>query len=75
LIETTVNADLVLFGNQKEIPFLAGVTFDYAQLAQGPMISDTVFNMDLNGTFFDAQDVEVPAFTPAAFNSKDLKGK
>lgn len=74
-IETTVDDDLKLYGNQIEIPYLAGVTFDYAQLGDGPKISDTQFNMNLNGTFFDAQDIEVPAFKPASFDSTDLKGK
>jgi hypothetical protein len=75
MIETTIDADLKLYGTQMEIPFLAGVTFDYAQQVQGPLVSDSFLNMDLNGTFFDAQNVQVPAIAPATFNSKDLKGK
>jgi hypothetical protein len=74
-IETTANADLKLYGNQIEIPYLAGVTFDFAQLGAGPKISDTQFNMNLNGTFFDAEDIVVPAEKPATFDSTDLKGK
>lgn len=29
-IDTTVDQDLALYGIQEEIPYLAGVTFDYA---------------------------------------------
>jgi len=31
-IDITVDQDLALYGIQEEIPYLAGVTFDYAQI-------------------------------------------
>jgi hypothetical protein len=31
--------------------------------------------MAFNGTFFDAQDVQTPSITPAAFNLRDPNGK
>ena len=30
MIDTTIDQDLALYGTQQEIPYLAGVTFDYA---------------------------------------------
>lgn len=54
LVDTTVDQDLAEYGIQQEIPYLAGVTFDYAQMAAGPKVSAGVFEMGVNGTFFDA---------------------
>ena len=54
LIDTTIDNDLKIYGSQQEIPFLSGVTADYAQLNGPQFTSDQVFQMGLNGTFFDA---------------------
>jgi hypothetical protein len=76
LVDTTLDQALATNGTQAVIPYLAGVTFDYAQMAGGPQISaDQVFSMVLNGTFFDAEDVKPSAYTPATWASRDPNGK
>jgi len=75
-ITGTIDQDLKLYGNQQVIPYLAGVTFDYAQMGKGIQVtSDGVATMGLNGTFFDAEDLKPSTFTPAAFALRDPKGK
>lgn len=73
-IDTTVDQDLALYGIQEEIPYLAGVTFDYGQIGGGKVINDYAV-MGFNGTFFDAQDVQTPSVSPVAFNLRDPNGK
>lgn len=75
LIDTTIDEDLKTYGNQQEIPFLSGVTADYAQLNGPTFTSDNVFQMGVNGTFFDAQDVQKPKVVPATFALRDASGK
>jgi hypothetical protein len=76
LVDQTLDMALATNGTQAVIPYLAGVTFDYAQMAGGPMISsDGVFSMVLNGTFFDAEDVKKSAYTPATWAPRDPTGK
>jgi len=76
IVETTIDQGLAVNGTQALIPYLAGVTFDYAQMSGGPQIStDSVFSMALNGTFFDAEAAKPSQYTPAAFNIRDPKGK
>ena len=75
-ISTTIDQDLKLYGSQQVIPYLAGVTFDYAQMGKGiEVTSDGVATMGLNGTFFDAEDLEPSTFKPATFALRDPKGK
>lgn len=75
-ITGTIDQDLKLYGTQQVIPYLAGVTFDYAQMGKGIQVtSDGVATMGLNGTFFDAEDLKPSTFTPAAFALRDPKGK
>ena len=76
-IEGTVDQDLALYGDQIVIPYLAGVTFDYAQMA-GPVVeADGTLEMTLNGTFFDADQAAPCPFPyfPAAFNVRNPAGK
>lgn len=76
IVDKTLDHALATNGTQAVIPYLAGVTFDFAQMAGGPQIStDQVFSMVLNGTFFDAEDVKPSAYTPATWSSRDPKGK
>jgi hypothetical protein len=64
-----------VYGSQEEIPYLGGVTADYAQIG-GPQFTDaSVFQMGVNGTFFDSNHLQAPSTTPAAFNIRDPKGK
>jgi len=74
-INTQVDQDLQIYGSQEEIPYLGGVTADYAQIG-GPQFTDAnIFQMGVNGTFFDSQHVKTPSMTPAAFTLHDPKGK
>jgi len=75
LINTTVDQDLQEYGNQAIIPYLAGVTFDYSQMGEGPKISETVFQGGLNGTFFDASHETKMAEGPVSFALHNPKGK
>jgi len=76
LVDKTIDMELAKDGTQALIPYLAGVTFDFAQMAGGPQIStDGVFSMVVNGTFFDAEDVKPSAYTPAAWSPRDPNGK
>lgn len=75
LIDTTLDEDLKIYGTQQEIPFLSGVTADYAQIGGPEFTTDSVFQMAVNGTFFDAQDVQTPAGTPASFPLRNANGK
>ena len=76
LVDKTIDMELAKDGTQAVIPYLAGVTFDFAQMAGGPQIStDGVFSMVVNGTFFDGEDVKPSAYTPAAWSPRDPKGK
>lgn len=52
LINEQLNQDLALYGTQQQIPFL-GFDIDYAQVGGPQFTSDKVFQMGLNGTFFD----------------------
>jgi len=57
------------------IPYLAGVTFDYSQMGEGPKITETVAQGALNGTFFDASHITQWAQAPAKFDLHDPQGK
>lgn len=58
IVDTTIDDDLAKYGTQAEIPYLAGVTFDYGELNGGFKVStDQVLSGALNGTFFDAEKV------------------
>lgn len=79
MINNDIDKDLQIYGTQQEIPFLSGVTADYAQIGNGPEFvqqgDKQVFRMGVNGTFFDASDVEAPATEPVPFTFRDPKGK
>jgi len=66
---------LKIYGTQEEIPYLAGLTADYAQVGGPEFTAQKIFQMGLNGTFFDAQQAEQPTTTPASFALRDPKGK
>jgi hypothetical protein len=71
IINGQVDDDLKIYGSQQEIPFLGGVTADYAQVG-GPQFTDSsIFQMGLNGTFFDKNNVKAPTGSPAAFTIHD----
>jgi len=74
-IDTTLNDDLKLYGSQEVIPFLAGVTADYAQVGGPQFTANNIFQMGVNGTFFDAKHPKMPAAPPATFALHDPKGK
>jgi len=70
------SSELSIYGTQAVIPFLAGVTIDYAQFNAGPKVTDDKwFAMDINGTFFDQDDITVSQFTPAVFPAYNADGK
>ena len=76
LITGTVDPDLAKYGNEIEIPYLAGVTFDYSQYNGGPKIStDKILAMTLNGTFFNAEKPAPSPHTPAPLPARKATGK
>lgn len=75
LINGQIDQDLALYGTQELIPFLGGVTADYAQVGGPQFTSQKVFQMGVNGTFFDANNVQKPAAPPATFALRDAQGK
>jgi hypothetical protein len=75
-INDKVNPELAQKGTQLLIPYLAGVTFDFAQYNAGPQVtSDNIFEMVVNGTFFDAEKPAAAPYTPAKFPLHDASGK
>jgi hypothetical protein len=76
IIDSTVDQDLAKYGTQAEIPYLAGVTFDYGQMNDGIKISsDKILSGALNGTFFDANKVQASKYAPTPFKVRDPNGK
>jgi hypothetical protein len=76
MIETTANQDLALYGTQITIPYLAGVTFDFSQMLGGPKVTtDNIFELAMDGTFFDINNPETYSFDPAAFPLRDTAGR
>lgn len=76
IVDTTIDDDLALYGTQAEIPYLAGVTFDYGELNGGIQVStDKILSGALNGTFFDAEKVQASKYTPTPFKVRDPSGK
>lgn len=41
------------YGTQEVIPFFGGLGVDYGQIAKPTFTSDKIFEMGVNGTFFD----------------------
>ena len=75
LINTTLDEDLAKYGTQITIPFLGGVTLDFAQLAGSPKITDDASAMlALNGTFFDINHPTASPYHPSAFDPTDRQG-
>merc|ERR1712166_199003 len=61
MADTTINQDLVVYGSQETIPYLAGVTGDYAQYGAGAtMTADKNFEMSVLGYFFN-KNVATPS--------------
>lgn len=75
LIDTTIDDDLKIYGNQQEIPYLSGVTADYAQIGGPQFTSGQFFQMGVNGTFFDADDIHKISDPKATFALRDANGK
>lgn len=75
LVNGQLDDDLKLYGTQELIPFLGGVTVDYAQIGGPQFTAGEVFQMGLNGTFFDASHVHKASMAPAAFALRDTSGK
>jgi len=75
IINNQVDESLKIYGVQDEIPNLAGLTADYSQLDGPQFTSASVFQMGVNGTFFDASAPKTPTITPVSYDLRDPKGK
>jgi hypothetical protein len=75
LIETTIDQDLAKYGTRITIPYLAGVTFDYGQLMMPKVTSDNVFELAMDGTFYDINKPEAYKIAPAVWPLRNPKGK
>jgi len=75
-VDVTMNADLAVYGSQELIPYLGGVTVDYAQMIHSPYVTtDNIFEIQLNGTFFDSLAVQASKYSPVAFPIHNPEGK
>lgn len=55
---------------------MANVVADYAQMTAGPIVtSDNIFEMAVNGTFFDSASPAPSSLSPAAFPIHNPAGK
>lgn len=76
MVDTTINQDLVVYGNQETIPYLAGVTGDYAQYGKGAQFTaDSIFEMSVLGYFFDKNSATPSKYTPVAMPVRDAAGQ
>lgn len=77
IVTKTVNPDLAKYGNEITIPYLAGTTFDYSQMAGGAVISadGSMGQLQLNGTFFDMNKPESYTIEPVVFPVHNPNGK
>lgn len=75
VVDTTINQDLVVYGNQETIPYLAGVTADYAQYGAGASFTaDNLFEMGVSGFFYN-KNVQTPSkYTPVAMPVRNPSG-
>jgi len=76
MVDTTINQDLVVYGNEVNIPYIFDVTADYAQIGAGATVTaDGIGEMSVNGTFFNPKNVKPSKYTPVTFPVHDPKGK
>merc|ERR1712127_659953 len=76
VVDTTINQDLVVYGNQETIPYLAGVTGDYAQYGKGAQFTaDNIFEMSVLGYFFNKNSATPSKYTPVAMPVRDAAGQ
>lgn len=76
VIDTTVNQDLAVYGSEETIPYLAGVTADYAQFGKGATFTpDNIFEMSVLGYFYDKNHNVPSKYTPVAMPVRDPKGQ
>merc|ERR1712166_944320 len=76
MADTTINQDLVVYGSQETIPYLAGVTGDYAQYGAGAtMTADKNFEMSVLGYFFNKNVATPSKYTPVAIPTRIAGGE
>merc|ERR1712166_936901 len=76
VVDTTINADLVQYGNQETIPYLAGVTADYAQYGKGATFTaDNIFEMSVAGKFYNENVATPSTYSPVAFPARTVGGE
>merc|ERR1712127_427852 len=76
VVDTTINQDLVVYGNQETIPYLAGVTGDYAQYGTGAQFTeDNIFEMSVLGYFFNKNSATPSKYTPVAMPTRLADGQ
>ena len=76
VVDTTINQDLIVYGNEETIPYLAGVTADYAQYGTGAQFTaDNIFEMSVLGYFFNKNVATPSKFSPVAMPVRDAAGQ
>ena len=76
MVDTTINQDLVVYGNQETIPYLAGVTADYAQYGSGAQFTaDGIFEMSVLGYFFNKNVGVSSKYSPVAMPVRRADGQ
>jgi hypothetical protein len=76
IVDNQIDTALMVNGTQITIPYLSGVTVDFAQMNNGPTVtSNSVLEMSVNGTIFDDHRPRAISELPASFNVHDPAGK
>lgn len=76
MVDTTINQDLVVYGDQETIPYLAGVTADYAQYGSGAQFTaDGIFEMSVLGYFFNKNVGVTSKYSPVAMPVRRADGQ
>merc|ERR1712166_930638 len=76
VFDTTVNQDLVVYGSEETIPYLAGVTADYAQYGKGATFTaDNIFEMSVAGKFYNKNVATPSTYSPVAFPARTVGGE
>lgn len=74
IVQNTIDPLLAQDATQQTIPYLAGVTFDFAEVV--PLkVENGYLEGAVNGTFFNIEKPVPSAYSPVAFPLRDAAGK
>jgi hypothetical protein len=73
-IESIVDQELTKYGTRVTLPYLAGVTFDYAQMS-GPNMKDNLIQVEMDGSSYNVLKPDVFGATANSFPLRNESGK